>query len=79
MQSLESFQQSPTADISNLKQSLNFSQEKYKTSLENLKKQRKNLEGKLNDLEQQNNQLDNKIKDVETKNLYLEGYQDIKI
>ena len=56
-QSLEGFQQSATADINELKQSLNFSQEKYKTSLDDLTKQRKNLEEKLNELERQNNQL----------------------
>ena len=47
-QSLESFQQSATADISDLKESLNFSQEKNKTSLDDLKRQRENLEEKLN-------------------------------
>ena len=73
-QSLESFQQSATADISDLKESLSFSQEKYKASLDDLKRQRENLEEKLNELERQNNHLDNKIKDVETKNLYLEAY-----
>ena len=73
-QSLEDFQQSAIADINELKQSLNFSQEKYKTSLDDLTKQRKNLEGKLNEFERQNSQLDNKIKEVETKNLYLEAY-----
>ena len=76
-QSLKSFQQSATADISHisdLKESLNFSQEKYKTSLDDLKRQRENFEEKLNELERQNKHLDNKIKDVETKNLYLEAY-----
>ena len=73
-QSLEDFQQSAIANINELKQSLNFSQEKYKTSLDDLTKQRKNLEGKLNEFERQNSQLDNKIKEVETKNLYLEAY-----
>ena len=73
-QSLESFQQSATADISDLKESLSFSQEKYKTSLDDLKRQRENLEEQLNELERQNNHLDNNIKDVETKNLYLEAY-----
>ena len=73
-QSLESFQQSATADISDLKESLNFNQEKCKTSPDDLKRQRHNLEEKLNEHERQNSHLDNKIKDVETKNLYLEGY-----
>ena len=73
-QSLESFQHSATANISDLKESLNFNQEKCKTSPDDLKRQRKNLEEKLNELERQNSHLDNKIKDVETKNLYLEGY-----
>ena len=73
-QSLESFQQSATADISDLKESPSFSQEKYKASLDDLKRQRENLEEKLNELERQNNHLDNKIKDVEIKNLYLEAY-----
>ena len=73
-QSLESFQQSATADISDLKESLNFYQEKCKTSPDDLKRKRENLEEKLNELERQNSHLDNKIKDLETKNLYLEGY-----
>lgn len=75
-QSLENFQQSATTDISliELEQSLNFSQTKYKTSLDDFTKQRENLEEKIDELKRQNSQLDNKTSDLGTNKLYLEAY-----
>lgn len=73
-QALESFQGRATKDISDLKKSANFAEEKYKTKLEGINKQYDNINVKLLNLETENQSLNNTIKELESKNLYLEAY-----
>ena len=73
-QTLESFQVSASKDINDLKERLNFSEEKYKSKLESVHKDNKNINLKFTNLEKENQELHDKINKLKTKRLYLEAY-----
>ena len=73
-QTLESFQVSTSKDINDLKESLNFTEEKYKSKLESVDKGYKNINLKFTNLEKENQEVNDKINELETKRLYLEAY-----
>ena len=74
IQSLESAQASAHRDINDLKESLNFTEDKCKKTTESFNEYKQQISLQMTELEQKGNILECKITDLENKKLYLETY-----
>ena len=74
IQSLESAQAAAYHDINDLKESLNFAEDKCKKTTESFNEYKQQISLQMSKLEQKRNILAGKITELENKNLYLEGY-----
>lgn len=74
IQSLESAQASAYRDINDLKESLNFGEDKCNKTTESFNEYKQPASLKMSELEQKGNILEGKITELENKNLYLEAY-----
>ena len=74
IQSLESAQASAYRDITDLKESLNFAEDKCKKTTESFNEYKQQTSLQMTELEKKQNSLEGKITELENKNLYLEAY-----
>ena len=74
IQSLESAQASAYRDINDLKESLNFAEDKCKKTTECFNKYKQQISLQMTELEQKGTIVEGKITELENKNLYLEAY-----
>ena len=72
--SLESAQATAYRDINDLKESLNFAEDKCKKTAESFNEYKQQISLQMTELEQKGNILHVKITELENKNLYLEAY-----
>ena len=72
IQSLESAQASAYRDINDLKESLNFAEDKCKKTTESFNNYKQQISTQMTELEQKGNILVGKITELQNKNLYLE-------
>ena len=74
IQSLESAQASAYHDITDLKESVNFADDKCKKTTESFNEYKQQTSLQMTELEKKQNILEGKITELENKNLYLEAY-----
>ena len=74
IQSLGSAQASAYRDINDLKESLNFAEDKCKETTECFNEYKQQISLQMTELEQKGNILEGKITELENKHLYLEAY-----
>ena len=74
IQSLESAQASAYRDINDLKESLNFAEDKCRKTTESFDEYKQQISLQMTELEQKGTALEGKITELENKNLYLEAY-----
>ena len=73
IQSLESAQASAYRDINDLKESLNFAEDKCKKTTECINEYKQQISLEMTEMEQKGTILEGKITELENKNLYLEA------